>query len=126
MPTTSSTTSAAPAPTGSFEEFQHPQVGDWVAMSGTVNDNTAFRIHSFAPDRWMLWSKPASTWAWSLRPIGAGRTRLVSRITAGYRWTRPTIVTDLLLMELGDFPMSRHQLIAIKHRAETSGAAGDD
>jgi len=46
---------------------------------------------------------------------------MVSRIKAGYRWIRPTIVTDLLLMKIGDFPMRRHQLPAIKHRAETRG-----
>jgi hypothetical protein len=101
-------------------EWQDPKIGDWIAMSGNVNDNTAFRVQSFEPNRWMLWAKPGSTWLWSLQRIGQGETRLVVRLKAKYRWTRPTILADLFLMELGDFPMMRHALLSIRRRATAS------
>jgi len=112
-----------PSATELIPELQRPEQGDWVAMSGTVNDNTAFRVHSFETGRWMLWAKPGSTWLWSLRPIDERHTRLITRLKAAYRWTRPTIVTDLLLMELGDFPTMRRCLLGIRRRAEASAVA---
>ncbi len=99
-------------------ELQAVNVGDWVPMSGTINDNTAFKVAGFEPERWMLWAKPASTWVWSLLPTADDGTRLVVRLKARYRWMRPTIVTDLVLMELGDFPMMRRSLLGIRDRAE--------
>ena len=103
-------------------ELQDPQVGDWIPMSPTINDTTAFRVRAFEPNRWMLWSKPDSTWAWSLRPIDAEQTRLVCRIKARYEWSKPAVLLSLFLLELGDFPMSRRELLGIKRRAE--GRAG--
>jgi hypothetical protein len=49
-----------------------------------------------------------------------------------YRWTRPTIFTELILMEIGDPFMMRKCLLGIKQRAErlatrrrlTAGPAG--
>jgi hypothetical protein len=35
-----------------------------------------------------------------------------------YRWARPTIVTDLFLMEIGDFPMMRKLMLGLKRRTE--------
>jgi hypothetical protein len=99
-------------------EFQDPHIGDWIAMSPNVNETTAFRVAAFEPNRWMLWSKPDSTWCWSLRPIDAERTRLVCRIKARYEWTKPIVILSVLLLELGDFPMSRRELLGIKRRAE--------
>ncbi len=99
-------------------ELQDINVGDWIPMSPTVNDTTAFRIKSFEPNRWMLWSKPDSTWAWSLRAIDPERTRLVCRIKARYAWTRPSVLLSLFLLEIGDFPMNRRELLGIKRRAE--------
>ena len=39
-----------------------------------------------------------------------------------YRWTRPTIVTELILMEIGDPIMMRKCLLGIKQRAERLAA----
>jgi hypothetical protein len=114
-----------PSASAILPDLRRQATGNWVAMSGTVDDNTAFRVHSFEPRRWLLWVKPGSTWSWSLHPIDESHTRLITWLKAAYRWTRPTIVTDLVLMELGDFPMMRRCLLGIRQRAEASAAAAD-
>ena len=101
-------------------ELQQIEVGTWIPMSGKVSEETAFRVRAFEPNRWMLWEKAASTWAWKLLPIDAQHTRLIIRLRCRYRWTRSTIVTDLILMEIGDFPMMRKLMLGIKQRAERS------
>ncbi|MGZ6339703.1 MAG: hypothetical protein ACXWNG_04995 [Candidatus Limnocylindrales bacterium] len=66
--------------------LQSANIGDWVPMSGTINDNTASKVAGFEPERWMIWAKPASTWVSSLQPTADGDTRLVVRLrpsTAG-------------------------------------------
>ena len=70
-------------------------------------------------------SKPASSWAWVLERLPGERTRLITRVRMRYRWRRPTVVADLVLMELGDFWMMRKELRSIGERAEheTSTAA---
>lgn len=103
-------------------ELQHIEVGTWIPMSGKVTEETAFRVRAFEPNRWMLWEKAASTWAWKLLPIDEEHTRLLIRLKCHYRWTRPTIVTDLLLMEVGDFPMMRKLMLGLKLRAEKAYA----
>jgi hypothetical protein len=99
-------------------ELQHIEVGTWIPMSGKVSEETAFCVRAFEPNHWMLWEKAASTWAWKLIPIDEEYTRLIIRLKCRYRWTRPTIVSDLILMELGDFPMMRKLMLGIKQRAE--------
>ncbi len=103
-------------------ELQDPAIGDWIPMSSTTNDTTAFRVAAFERERWMLWAKPDSTWAWSLQPIDREHTRLISRIRAAYDWTSPLLPVTLLLMEIGDFPMSRRELLGIRSRAEAMAA----
>lgn len=103
-------------------ELQHLHVGQLVPMSppGTATERTAFTVHSFRTAEWLVWSKPDSTWAWSLSPASAGRTRLVTRIRAVYDWQHPLAgLTALLLMEFGDFAMLRRMLRGIKARAES-------
>lgn len=112
---------AKPSAERIIPELQDPQVGDWIPMSPTTNDMTAFRVKAFEPNRWMLWSKPDSTWCWSLRPIDNKRTRLVCRIKVKYEWQKPTVILSLFLLELGDFFMNRRELLGIKRRAEASG-----
>ena len=104
-------------------ELQDPQVGDWIAMSPTVTDATAFRVTAFERNRWMLWSKPDSTWSWVLRPIDGEHTRLVCRIKAKYLWTKPIVLVSLVLLEFGDFFMNRRELLGIKRRSETLATA---
>lgn len=67
---------------------------------------TAFRVHSFRMGKWVLWSKPDSSWAWSLTATSTGGTRLVTRICAEYDWVHPlAALTAVFLMEFGDFAM---------------------
>jgi hypothetical protein len=81
---------------------------------------TAFSVAGMEPNRWMLWQKPNSTWAWKLVPLDGGRTRLVTRLKALYDWrTSPgNALLTLILFEFGDFPMTRKLLLGVKRRAE--------
>jgi hypothetical protein len=67
----------------------------------------------------MLWHKPGGSWLWLLEPGGAGCTRLITRLRSRYAWARPTIVTGLILMEIGDPFMMRKCLLGIKQRGRT-------
>ncbi len=62
--------------------------------------------------------KPGGIWLWLLEPAGAGHTRLITRLRSRYAWGKPTIVTELILMEIGDPFMMRKCLLGIRHRAE--------
>ncbi len=102
-----------------LQEFQHPKIGDWVPMASKVNETTAFRVKAFETNRWLLWEKPDSTWAWKLTPAGNRHTRLVTRLKAMYRWEAPaSAVVTVVLMEFGDFAMTRRLLRGIRSRAE--------
>ena len=110
-----------PSATTIVPSLQHLEVGQWVPMSpaATPTDRTAFRVHSFKLNEWLLWTKPDSTWAWQLTPTD-GRTRLVTRIHALYDWRNPPMaLLGMLLMEFGDFTMLRRMLRGIKARAES-------
>lgn len=114
---------ARPSATTIIPALQHLQVGQLVPMSpsDTTPERTAFKVHSFETNEWLLWSKPDSTWAWSLTCTSAGGTRLVTRIRAVYDWQHPLAgLTALVLMEFGDFAMLRRMLRDIKARAESS------
>jgi hypothetical protein len=102
-----------------IEEFQHPEVGDWVPMFNKVNNVTAFRVASIDVARRLLWAKPDSTWAWKLTEVDGG-TRLVTRLRILYEWrTRPFgALASLFLNEHGDFAMMRKMLLTLKQRAE--------
>ena len=110
-----------PSATTVVSDLQHLEVGQWVPMSpsGTSSDRTAFRVHSFQVNEWMLWTKPDSTWAWNLTPADDGGTRLVTRIHAVYDWHHPlTAFLGVVLMEFGDFAMCRRMLRGVKARSE--------
>jgi hypothetical protein len=108
-----------------LEEYQHPQIGDWMPMAGTVTETTAFRFAAFETGRWLLWSKPDSTWSWTLSTLPGDRTRLVTRLKQRYPWESPGMaVFTLLLLEFGDFAMMRRMLPGIKVRAERSVRGG--
>ena len=110
-----------PSATTIVPSLQHLEVGQWVPMSpaATPTDRTAFKIHSFKLNEWLLWAKPDSTWAWQLTPADDG-TRLVTRIHAVYDWRNPPMaLLGVLLMEFGDFAMLRRMLRGIKSRAES-------
>jgi hypothetical protein len=64
---------ARPSAKRILPQYQRLEVGDWVPMSSKVNETTALRVTALVPNRWMLWAKPHSTWAWKLVPIEGGR-----------------------------------------------------
>jgi hypothetical protein len=116
---------ARPSAQRILPEHQQPQVGDWVPMASKVNDTTAFKIKAFEPNRWLLWEKPHSTWAWKLVPL-EDRTRLVTRVKDRYAWRSSpgNALVSLILFEFGDFPMMRKLLLGVKRRAERLAASG--
>ena len=99
-------------------QFQHLAVGDWVPMGGKPTPATAYRVARLEPGTLMLWEKPGGTWLWLLEPAAAGHTRLITRLRSRYAWAKPAIVTELILMEIGDPFMMRKCLLGIKQRAE--------
>jgi hypothetical protein len=103
-------------------QFQHLAVGDWVPMGGKPTPSTAYRVALLEPGTLMLWAKPGGSWLWLLEPGGAGGTRLITRLRSRYAWARPTIVTELILMEIGDPFMMRKCLLGTRQRAEQLAA----
>jgi hypothetical protein len=105
-----------------LEEWQHPSVGDLAApmspFTKSPTEATAFRVAGLETNKWLLWQQRLSTWVWVIEPVGKDQTRLVTRIRARYDWTDPFAIVWFFLMELGDFPMMRKQLLGIKQRAE--------
>lgn len=99
--------------------LQTLQVGQWVPMSPLdPTEVTAFKVHSFRTDQWLLWSKPDSSWAWVLMELPGRRTRLVTRVRTRYDWSQPAAALfGVLLMEFGDFAMMRRMLRGIAARA---------
>jgi hypothetical protein len=110
---------ARPSAERVLPEHQQLTLGQWIPMSPTPTETTAFTVHSFVPDRSLVWVKPDSTWTWQLTGNPDGSTRLVTRIRARYEWSRPALAAvSVLLMEFGDFAMIRTMLQGIKRRAE--------
>ena len=107
-------------------ELQQLELGQWMPMSPAApSDATAFRVEGFEVNRWLLWRKPDSTWAWQLSDTGDGTTRLVTRVHAVYDWSDPAkALLGVILMELGDFAMMRRMLFGIKERAEELARPG--
>jgi len=104
-------------------ELQSIAAGDWVPMSGKVDERTAFRVAAFEPDRSLLWTKPDSTWSWVLEPIDEHHTRVVSRLRCHHDATTLLGVVGIFLMEFGDFPMFRKLLLNLRQRSEGLSAA---
>ena len=103
--------------------WQHPWPGDVAApMTRPATVETAFVFGPMVENEYMVWSKPNSTWAWQLIPIGGQRTRLVTRLRQRYQLTSELPIT-VALMELADFPMMRQMLRGIRSRAENTGRA---
>ena len=90
-------------------------------MFSKVNETTAFKVADCDPERYLVWFKPDSTWAWQLTHAANG-TRLVTRLRIRYEWSKPAgTLVSLVLNEFGDFPMMRKMLRTIKQRAESAG-----
>lgn len=88
-------------------------------MAKNVSETTAFRVRAFSTNEWLVWAKPDSTWSWTLIPLEGGRTRVITRLKQRYAWETPIgAILTLVLLEFGDFPMTRRVLKGIKVRAE--------
>jgi hypothetical protein len=110
---------ARPSAREVIPELQGLEVGQWVSMSPTPSEATAFRVEDFEVNRWLLWRKPDSTWVWVLTGLPDGRTRLVTRVFARHEWSKPlSAALSVALLEFGDFAMMRRMLLGIKERAE--------
>lgn len=96
-------------------EYQDLQVGDLIPLSKTAS----VRVTELVPPSSLVlvfevegtWSN--ATWVWSLEPLDAGRTRLVTRLRADARGIRPR-----LFLDLGEIIMMRKCMLGIKRRAE--------
>jgi hypothetical protein len=104
-------------------EYQRLEIGQWVPMSPTPSDTTAFKVAGFEVNRWLLWQQPLSTWSWTFSELPGGRTRLVTRLRIHLDWHHPAIsLFSVILNEFGDFPMMRRMLLGIRDRAENVNA----
>ena len=102
-------------------EYQRLEVGQWVPMSPTPDEVTAFKVAGFEENHWLLWRQSLSTWSWKLTELPDHRTRLVTRLRARLDWShRVASVLSVALLELGDFPMMRRMLLGIRERAEAT------
>ena len=102
-------------------ELQHLEIGQWVPMSPTPSDTTAFKVAGFEVNRWLLWHQPLSTWSWTFTALPGNRTRLVTRLRIHLDWRHPaTSLFSVVLNECGDFPMMRRMLLGIRDRAEAN------
>lgn len=115
-----------PSATTIVASLQQLKPGQWMPMSpASPTDRTAFKVDSFEPGQWLLWTKPDSTWAWRLTATADRHTRLVTRIRAFRDWRNPPMaLLSVLLMEFGDFAMLRRMLRGIKARAESPSKDG--
>ena len=83
--------------------------------------STSFPVADAEPDTCLVWAKPDSTWAWTLKPLAQGGARLVTRLRQRYRPTPAGLLT-IILAEFCDFAMMRKMLLGIKSRAESGPA----
>lgn len=100
-------------------EYQQVHVGDLAApMVASPTEETSFRVRDVLPLEHLVWEKPQATWTWQLTQLAPHETRLVTRLRLRYDLRSAEGFASMLLMEAGDFPMMRKQLINLKLRAE--------
>jgi hypothetical protein len=97
--------------------LQNVHAGDLVPLGP---GGGGLHVKGLEPGQWLLWGDKAghTTWLWYLEPDGSDASRLRTRVRTHYRWTHPTILFGLLLVEPFDFPMMRKCVLGIKQRAE--------
>ncbi len=112
-------------------EWQEVKVGDFVRFA--PNQDTLIVIQ-VEPDQCLVWrllqpgtDQPAgvssgtvrvdATWAFVLRPVDAGHSRLIQRFRFGIQ-PRLLGVLYVALMEIPHFVMERRMLLGIRQRAE--------
>ncbi len=93
-------------------EFQHPQIGDTIALG-----KNRMRAERVEPHSVMAWRSADDNWVWTfvLTPTGRG-TRLISR----NRFRLPRLIdrVGMVPMEPASLLMERKMLLGIKARAE--------
>lgn len=97
--------------------YQQIEIGQLIPMS--PNGKVGMYVKDFLFPNWILWGdlKNHSTWCWSLNPVDATHTRLITRVRLKYNWLSPTIIFSVLL-DIGDIVMMRKCMLGIKRRAE--------
>ena len=109
-------------------QLQHIEAGQLIPFYQGIGapEGVGLKVKAIEPGRWMLWwddKSQDSTWAWVLYPIDRQQTRLVTRVRMRYRWTKPSILFNLLV-EFADFIMMRRCLLGIKQRAQSLAPRG--
>lgn len=103
-------------------ELQSTEVGD--RMRFTAGSADAFVVAHLAEEREMvLVNRDADgvvVATFTVRPLGQGRSRLVHRVQFEVR-PRLRTLPWVVLMDAGDFVMSRRMLLGIRERAEQLG-----
>jgi len=100
-------------------EYQATHVGDLAApMANPPTPTTSFQVRAFKPRRYLVWEKRNATWTWVLTPLPENRTRLVTRLRVRHDLNSLLGLAGAALLELGDFPMMRKELLGIRRRAE--------
>ena len=100
-------------------ELQHLAIGDLVPARPVGAEG--FKVLRIVPERALVLSSMSprweGTWAFVLEPLGAGKTRLVTRYRAAYP---PNVRMSIMLPVIATVHafMERKQLRTIKHHAE--------
>ena len=99
-------------------ELQQIAVGDALPLSAAGG----LVVNAIAPNRFIVWSGTSGTYpgafTWSLYPVDASHTRLVSRIQWSHHWTQPLVLAMDLFTEFADHVAVRKVLEGVKDRAE--------
>jgi hypothetical protein len=94
-------------------------VWPWIVQMGQRDGRF---IKGFEANRYMLWltrSAPRLTWCWELETVGAGRTRLVTRVRFRHAWLS-TVIWKSLAADLGNIATVRGAMLDVKARAEAA------
>ena len=103
-------------------ELQQVRVGDILPMTPTADDG--FVVRGVEPGRALVLGDPAgsASWAFVLEPVDETRSRLVTRVRAGYERLAVGLMIGLIWRPI-HFGMEHRQLLNIKRRAEEPGSA---
>ena len=97
-------------------EFQNFEVGDEVPISAVA----AMEFYAIEPPRYLVWGgiEDTSSFLWSLQPVDATHTRLLSRFRWSYDLTQPLALPLQLVTEFADHLAVRKILEGVKGRVE--------